>query len=90
MSYSSSQARDSAGKFASGGNGGEQQARAAGRFPVGPHDGQRSMASHPGTSVVTIDQKTGARSTVAGGRRLAVAESIARGIRADKGFARIG
>ena len=86
---STEQSRDDRGRFASGGNAGEQQARAAGRFPVGPHDGQRSMASHPGSSVVTVDQKTGARTTVAGGRRLAVAESIARGIRADKGFAQV-
>jgi hypothetical protein len=89
MAYSENQARDANGKFASGGNAGEQAHRNGGRFPVAPHAGARSVATHAGYQVAQLNEKTQAMEVSHGGRRRAVAESIARGVRADKGFARV-
>ena len=89
MAYSSNQARASNGQWTSGGNAGEQQQRDAGRFPVAPHAGNRSMATHGGHAVAQLNERTQAMEVTHGGRRRAVAESIARGVRADKGFARV-
>lgn len=87
MAYSSNQSRDANGKWTSGAAG-EQSNRDAKRFPVAPHAGVRSMATHAGHEVAQLD-RSGNLQITHGGRRRAVAESIARGVRADKGFARI-
>ncbi len=45
---SENQARDARGRFAAGGHGAEAATRDAGRFPVEPHNDQKSVASHTG------------------------------------------
>ncbi len=80
--YNPNQPRESDGKFA-GGHAGENEHRQpqsgapSGRYPVVPHAGARSVASHTGFNVSVNGQLTH------GGRRRAVAETIAKGLRVD-------
>jgi hypothetical protein len=71
----SNQARDSNGRFASGGHGAEAGARDAGRFPVAAHNGQQSVAARTGKLL----QAGAATANPAQGRplRTATAERVA-------------
>jgi hypothetical protein len=83
---------DSNGRFATGEGaaGNEGTARASARYPVAPHGGAKSVGSHRGgLAVVALDERTNTFKMVASGKRTAVAESIARGQRADGRYAKI-
>jgi hypothetical protein len=78
---SEDQPRDERGRWA-GGSSSDHQARADGRYPVTSHLGSRSVASHPGSAVVEQDER-GNTSIAKAGKRLAVAEHVAKYLRTD-------
>jgi hypothetical protein len=83
------------GQFSSGHDGDAaarqpQNGAPSGRYPVGPHVGARSVASHRGGNVVSAFNERHMRfEPVASGKRTAVMEAIAKNIRSDGGFAKI-
>jgi hypothetical protein len=81
--HGSNQPRDSHGRWASAGSS-EASQRDAGRHPVTSHAGARSVNTHTGlSSVAKLNMKTGHYGVTHGGRRLATAETIAKGMRVD-------
>lgn len=89
MAYSPNQARDQNGRFAGSGHSGDQANRDAGRSPVTSHAGAKSVGSHSGHDVTTLNERTGRFELVVHKKNLATAERLSQLQRADKKFSRI-